>query len=193
MSQSLRPRDVARLTGVSTDTLRHYERRKLLPSPARTAAGYRRYSEDTVDRVLLIQRALIVGFSLEDLGRVLKERDKGGAPCRQVRGLVGERLVDLDRHIRELQALRRDLKTLMAEWDGTLAVTPAGRPAHLLETLGGRAPIETARLRRKGDAAIRTPAAETAGPVARRDSPASGRSPQWPARPARLRSRSPRR
>ena len=61
------PRDVARTTGVSTDTLRHYERKGLLPGVTRTAAGYRRYSAATVERVLLIQRALVVGFSLADL------------------------------------------------------------------------------------------------------------------------------
>ena len=70
------PRDVARTTGVSTDTLRHYERKGLLPGVTRTAAGYRRYSAATVERVLLIQRALVVGFSLADLKRVLAVRDK---------------------------------------------------------------------------------------------------------------------
>ena len=75
------PREAARATGVSTDTLRHYERKGLLPGVTRTAAGYRRYSAATVERVLLIQRALVVGFSLADLTRVLGVRDRGGAPC----------------------------------------------------------------------------------------------------------------
>ena len=79
------PREVARTTGVSTDTLRHYERKGLLPGVTRTAAGYRRYSAATVERVLLIQRALVVGFSLADLKRVLGVRDRGGAPCQSVR------------------------------------------------------------------------------------------------------------
>ena len=61
------PRDVARVTGVSTDTLRHYERKGLLPGVTRSAAGYRRYSAATVERVMLIQRALVVGFSLAEL------------------------------------------------------------------------------------------------------------------------------
>ena len=134
-ARTLGPREMARQTGVSTDTLRHYERLKLLPAPDRTAAGYRRYSPDAVNRVLMIQRALVVGFSLGDLGRVLKERDKGGAPCRQVRGLVGDRLVDLDTRIRELLTLRRDLKRLVRDWDTRLAATPAGQRAHLLDTL----------------------------------------------------------
>src|SRR5436190_6105025 len=100
------PRDMARATGVSTDTLRHYERSGLLPGVTRTAAGYRRYSNATVARVLLIQRALVVGFSLADLARVLRARDRGGAPCRSVRELVGDRLEELNRRIEELLALR---------------------------------------------------------------------------------------
>ena len=100
------PREVASATGVSTDTLRHYERNGLLPAVTRTEAGYRQYSAATVQRVLLIQRALVVGFSLADLKRVLGVRDKGGAPCRSVRELVGERLDELNRRIEELIALR---------------------------------------------------------------------------------------
>ena len=142
------PREMATRTGVSTDTLRHYERLGLLPGIARTSGGYRRYPPDAVARVLLIQRALVVGFSLPDLGRLLRERDRGGAPCRAVRALVGERLVDLNRRIDELIALRAELTTLVDDWDGRLARTPPGRRAHLLDTLGGYATIERARANR---------------------------------------------
>ena len=51
----LGPRAVAAATGVSTDTLRHYERLKLLPSVTRTRAGYRRYPPASVERVKLIR------------------------------------------------------------------------------------------------------------------------------------------
>jgi DNA-binding transcriptional MerR regulator len=143
------PRDVARATGVSTDTLRHYERKGLLPRVTRTTAGYRQYSAATVERVLLIQRALVVGFSLTDLKRVLKARDRGGAPCRSVRALVGERLELLNQRIEEMRILRDDLGLLLSEWDGRLAGTPEGKPAHLLETLGTRPVIESTRRQRQ--------------------------------------------
>ena len=143
------PRDVARETGVSTDTLRHYERRGLLPRVSRTAAGYRQYSAATVERVLLIQRALVVGFSLSDLKRVLAVMDKGGSPCVGVRALVGERLEQLNRRIDELLALREELRRLLTDWDERLAKTPKGSRAHLLETLGGSTPIEAARRNRR--------------------------------------------
>ncbi|HEX5216882.1 MAG TPA: MerR family transcriptional regulator, partial [Vicinamibacterales bacterium] len=132
---SMGPRDAARATGVSTDTLRHYERLGLLPGIGRTAAGYRRYSAATVARVHVIQRALGIGFSLKDLKRVLTARDAGGAPCHAVRALVGERLGELNQRLEELHVLRDDLMALVADWDRTLAHTPPGRRAHLLDAL----------------------------------------------------------
>jgi DNA-binding transcriptional MerR regulator len=143
------PRDVARATGVSTDTLRHYERKGLLPGVTRTAAGYRRYSAVTIQRVLLIQRALVVGFSLTDLKRVLGARDRGGAPCRSVRALVGEHLERLNQRIEEMRILRDELRVLLSEWDDRLAGTPEGKRAHLLETLGTRPVIERTRSQRQ--------------------------------------------
>src|SRR5262245_25325713 len=143
------PRDVANATGVSTDTLRHYERKGLLPQTPRTSAGYRRYSKATVDRVLLIQRALVVGFSLDDLRRVFSIRDRGDAPCRSVRALVGQRLNGLEQRIEELRTLRDELRELLKQWDQKLATTPAGQRAHLLDMLGGRDVIEQARKRRR--------------------------------------------
>ena len=84
------------MTGVSTDTLRHYERVRVLPRPARTAGGYRQYAPEAADRVRLIRRALGLGFSLNELTRILRVRDSGGAPCRQVHALAREKLAQLD-------------------------------------------------------------------------------------------------
>ena len=116
-SASLGPRELAGACGASTDTLRHYERKGLLAKPQRTPAGYRRYPSDTVDRVRLIQRALVVGFSLDDLTRVLRERDPGGAPCRGVRALLDARLADLSARIRDLKSLKLELASLARVWD----------------------------------------------------------------------------
>jgi DNA-binding transcriptional MerR regulator len=144
-TSSMGPRAVANATGVSTDTLRHYERMGLLPKVARTAAGYRRYSSGAIERVLLIQRALLIGFSLDDLKKVLAVRDRGGAPCRRVREMVGQRLKALERRIEDLSRLRDDLHLLTNTWDGVLATTSPGERAHLLEGLGQSLVIETAR------------------------------------------------
>lgn len=145
MKEVVRAKDIAQATGVSTDTLRHYERKGLLPRVHRTASGHRRYSRETVERVLLIQRALVVGFSLNDLGRVLSVRDRGGAPCHNVRALVGDRLDALERQIEELRMLRDELRMLIADWDLVLSSTPAGKPARLLDMLATKPAVERAR------------------------------------------------
>ena len=142
---TLSPRDVARRCGVSTDTLRHYERKGVVPPASRGSNGYRRYPVDTVARVQLVQRALVVGFTLDELAGVLRERDRGAPPCRSVRDLVARRLAELEARLRSLRALRADLRRLVATWDVTLAGVPPGEPAHLLQTLAGRPAIERAR------------------------------------------------
>ena len=147
-TKPLGPRDVARVTGVSTDTLRHYERQGLLPAVARTDSGYRRYSPAAIERVLLIQRALVVGFSLAELKRVFNVRDRGGAPCRNVRALVGERLDELNRRIEQLVMLREELRALLVDWDAKLAKTPDGQRAHLLDALATKPEIERTRTER---------------------------------------------
>jgi MerR family copper efflux transcriptional regulator len=113
----------------------------VLPQPARSGRGYRRYPPESVARVLRVQRALVVGFTLDELARVFRQRDRGHAPCRAVRDLVSARLADLEVRLAQLMALRRELRQLVAGWDRTLAATPAGQPAHLLQSLVGNAVI----------------------------------------------------
>jgi DNA-binding transcriptional MerR regulator len=146
MTQTLGPRELAALAGVSTDTLRHYEKSGVLPAPGRTAGGYRRYPAEAVPRVALIRRALKIGFTLKDLARVLRERDRGAAPCHKVRAIVGDRLARLDREIADLHTLKGELTALLHDWDQRLAQTPANRQARLLDGLGclhGKTPRPT--------------------------------------------------
>lgn len=140
----LGPRALAEACGVSTDTLRHYERLGLLPRTVRTSAGYRRFPPDSAERVLLIQRALTVGFSLRELAAVLERRERGEPPCRRVRALVGERLAALETRLSELTRLRDEMRGLVRDWDTRLARTPDGQRARLLDVLAVR-PIRAQR------------------------------------------------
>ncbi len=123
------------MAGISTDTLRHYERLKVLPPPRRSEGNYRLYPPEAADRLRLIRRALAVGFSLPELARILKIRDSGGAPCRQVKRLLEEKLIALDQQIADLQSMRDYVKSVVTAWDQQLSATPEGRPAKLLELL----------------------------------------------------------
>jgi DNA-binding transcriptional MerR regulator len=142
MSDWLGPRDLARASGLSTDTLRHYERLGLLRETRRTASGYRRYPPEMIERVRVIQRALAMGFSLKELGDAFGQRDRGGVPCGRVRSLVGERLAVLEGRLRDLAALRDEMRRLIDEWDARLAATPKGQRARLLDLLASHPALE---------------------------------------------------
>jgi MerR family copper efflux transcriptional regulator len=125
--------ELARLAGVSADTFRYYERCRLLPAAPRSVSGYRLYPPHALARVCLIRGALSIGFSIKELVAILGERDRGGAPCRQVRTLAAGKLVDLEARLRELRAWRSELRRTLAEWDRILGRTPKGQRAGLLD------------------------------------------------------------
>jgi MerR family Zn(II)-responsive transcriptional regulator of zntA len=127
--------ELARLAGVSTDTLRHYERKGVLPLARRLNNGYRRYAPDSLDRVRLIRRALAVGFTLDELARFLKARDRGQAPCREVRSLAEEKLTEVESRLTVLLAVRDDLRATLVDWDKRLNGKKGGERAGLLEAL----------------------------------------------------------
>lgn len=133
--------ELARLAGVSPDTLRHYERKGLLAKPARSANGYRQYRADALDRVRLIRSALSVGFTIDELSHILKERDGGGAPCRKVRELARVKLEEAELQLNQLIALRDDLRDLLARWDELLSASANGKRAGLLESLASSSQV----------------------------------------------------
>ncbi|HEV8431643.1 MAG TPA: heavy metal-responsive transcriptional regulator [Pyrinomonadaceae bacterium] len=129
--------ELARATGVSSDTLRHYERKKVLRSE-RSSNGYREYPENALERVRMIRQALAVGFTLDELSTIFKVFDGGGAPCQQVRTLAAEKLAEVESHLQEVKALRNDLRAALNDWDKRLEKTALGQQAGLLKALAAR-------------------------------------------------------
>ena len=127
--------ELADLAGVSRDTLRHYERKGVLPRPLRGHNSYRQYPPEALQRVQLVRRALSVGFTLDELAKVLKVRDAGGAPCEEVRRLAAQKLLNVQDQLRELTELRDDLQKTLRDWDARLARRGNGRQANLLDSL----------------------------------------------------------
>ena len=126
--------ELAELAGVSRDTLRHYERKGVLPRPLRGQNAYRQYPPQALQRVQLVRRALSVGFTLDELAQVLKVRDAGGAPCEEVRKLAAQKLVNVQDQLRELTELRDELQKTLKDWDTRLA-QGRGKRADLLASL----------------------------------------------------------
>jgi len=132
--------ELAEAAGVSADTLRHYERKGIL-RPRRSGNGYREYAEDSLERVRMIRQALAVGFTLDELSEIFKVFDRGGAPCHQVRSLAANKLAEIEDHLREVTALRNELRAALKDWDNRLAKTGSGQRAGLLKALAARASV----------------------------------------------------
>lgn len=109
--------EVSKLSGVGVEALRFYERGGLLGRPARTAGGYRVYGADVLERLAFIRRAQALGFSLDEIRRVIEDARKGQSPCDEVREIVRRRLAELDERMRELRRYRKELAGTLEEWD----------------------------------------------------------------------------
>jgi DNA-binding transcriptional MerR regulator len=127
--------ELAKMTGVSADTIRHYERIGVLPRAVRSSSGYRVYPASAVERVHVVQRALHIGFTLAELSEVLKVRDAGGAPCQRVFELAQQKLVGIRTDIAALQHTERSLKKVLTDWKSRVQRRGKGQKAHLLHSL----------------------------------------------------------
>jgi Hg(II)-responsive transcriptional regulator len=119
MSESLRSGAVAELAGVNIETLRYYERRKLLACPPRTESGYRLYTSEAVRQVRFIKKAQLLGFTLEEIRDLIGLSHAAPAPCREVRDLVDRKIAFIDEKIRQLQSMQKALRTLSAGCPGS--------------------------------------------------------------------------
>lgn len=84
---------------------------------------------------MLVRRALAVGLTLNELALFLSERDKGGAPCREVRRLVAEKLSNIEEQLVALITLRDELRLTLTDWDKRLAAANSSVQVRLLESL----------------------------------------------------------
>ena len=106
---------LAEQAGVSVETVRYYQRSGLLSEPARQGA-YRHYGDDHVQRLQFIRRAKDAGFSLDEIRQLL---DMDAISDRQkIHAMASHRLDDLETRIRDMQALAKRLKTLIAQCEG---------------------------------------------------------------------------
>jgi len=118
--------DVAERTGLSAPTIRYYESIGLLAPPPRSATGYRRYTETTVEELRFIKKAQSLGFSLEEIGEILRLSRAGDTPCSHVLDLSRRHLRAVEERIRQLTRFREQLAGELAKWDGKREPTCRG-------------------------------------------------------------------
>jgi len=98
--------------GVNIETVRYYERRGLLPKPARTNSGYRQYEPEAVKRLCFIKRAKGLGFTLHEVEGLLALRVRHEGACQAVGRRTRDKISLVRQKIRELRAIERSLARL---------------------------------------------------------------------------------
>lgn len=141
--------EVSQSSGIGIEALRFYERSGLLGKPVRSASGYRLYDAGVIERLAFIKKAQTLGFSLDEIRRIIDDAKSGASPCDEVREIVRRRLAELDERMREMRRYRRELAETLEEWD------KVGRaPGHicgLIESaeIENPLPVAAKRMRRR--------------------------------------------
>lgn len=129
---------VAKAVGVSTDTLRYYERRGLLAPAEESAGGYRLYDSEAVRRLRFIRHAKTCGFTLEEIQELLALQQRKGACCGNIQSALVTKKLQIEHRIRLLHAMSKALDDLLAQAGN--ASLPAGECPIIaqLEAAGGK-------------------------------------------------------
>ena len=115
MSHSYTIARLAGAAGVHIETIRYYQRLKLVPEPLRPVGSIRRYSEADAERLRFIKRAQVMGFTLAEIRSLITLQTRRS--CRATRELAATKLRLVDARIRELRDLRKELAGLVADCD----------------------------------------------------------------------------
>ncbi|WP_330983180.1 MULTISPECIES: Cu(I)-responsive transcriptional regulator [Enterobacterales] len=104
--------DVAKKTGLTSKAIRFYEEKGLVTPPLRSDNGYRTYSQKHLDELTLLRQARQVGFNLEECGELVNLFNDPARHSADVKARTLQKVADIERHIEELQGMRKQLITL---------------------------------------------------------------------------------
>jgi Cd(II)/Pb(II)-responsive transcriptional regulator len=104
--------ELAKVTGTPIETIRFYEREKLVPPPARTEANYRIYETLHEERLAFIRHCRSLDMALDEIRALLRFKDAPIENCGEVNALLDEHIGHVAHRIRELRVLEKQLKSL---------------------------------------------------------------------------------
>lgn len=125
--------EVSRQLNLNPQTLYFYERIGLIPSPQRTAAGYRLYDQADLDRLTFITQAKALGLSLDDIKELLVLQDGQQLSCQEVHGRLLKKMQHIDETISKLQTLRIQLEPLLEQCQAGVETAPPGQQCVVFE------------------------------------------------------------
>lgn len=109
---------LAKRSGVNAETIRYYEKVSLLPVPARSEGGQRIYGESDFQRLSFIRRCREMGFTLDEIRKLLSLVDGEQVSCKQVKQMADDHLIEIRAKIADLRKIENVLSTLSADCSG---------------------------------------------------------------------------
>ena len=119
----LRIGEVAKISGVSVETVRFYERERLIPKPTRSSSGYRQYPKTAIKQVQFIQHAKVLGFSLKDIGELISLKTTPGTTCQTIRTKAQTKIDEIKLKIVALEKMKEALLPLIEKCPSTSPVS----------------------------------------------------------------------
>lgn len=104
--------EIAKIADINVETLRFYEKNKLIPISKRTSKGYRLYSEDILIILSFIKSAKSAGFTLEQIRNLFSAINGENIDLNCVEELIDEKLADIGDKIIELKGVKENLKDI---------------------------------------------------------------------------------
>ncbi|MBI3126135.1 MAG: heavy metal-responsive transcriptional regulator [Candidatus Tectomicrobia bacterium] len=158
--------ELAKTAEVPAKTIRYYEDIGLLPRPARTEGGFRRYDPEVVDLLRFIRKAQALGLTLAEIRELTEIRKAGNLPCMHLRSLLEAKVAELERRILELRKLRGEMRETLEAWDEHLK---KGEGAVVCPHIEGRPDEAAIAFRTRGKAKRRPGAVASLLSRAKRD------------------------
>lgn len=109
MGRALQIGTAAKVTGLTIDAIRFYQKSGLLRPPTRTAAGYRLFTDAEISDLQFIARAQDLGFSLSEIKEIVSLRNENGRACPEVRALIRRKLQNVRQKIAALRQMESEL------------------------------------------------------------------------------------
>jgi MerR family copper efflux transcriptional regulator len=113
MNRTFRIGELAQEAGVNPQTVRYYERLKLLTPVGRKSSGYRLYDEATLKRLLFIRHAKELGFTLQEISELLALRVDTVADCEKAQKSAKAKLINVEQKLKSLETVKKVLMDLL--------------------------------------------------------------------------------
>lgn len=118
--------ELAKRTDCEVETIRYYERERLLPTPPRTGGNYRTYSDLDAERLLFIRHCRSLGMSLDDIRILQHFQARPELACNEINAMLDRHLQQTELQIRSLQRLQHQLQSLRSTCHTQLTARQCG-------------------------------------------------------------------